>query len=128
MYLSGAANFIILFQMEPEVQAEGCGSSLGLVFPGATYYGDEDPHRDVAQAHSPVPEACPDLHMNMQLPCGRCRSSSLDGTSIGPLPEEGTGPRCFLPRTSFKQMGGGRPSLQNFYFRLKPALPHTPIS
>jgi hypothetical protein len=35
-------------------------------------------------------------------PARRHEPSTLDGTSIRPLPEDATGPRCFLPRTSVK--------------------------
>lgn len=87
------------------------GPSMGMIFPGATNYIDEDPDRDNAEAHVPLPEACPSLDMHMQVPRvqdGTITQSICSGASLRPLPEEHIGPRCFLPRTSFKLSNGGR--------------------
>jgi len=84
---------------------------MEMIFPDATYYIDEDPDRDNAEAHVPLPEACPSLDMHMQVPRvqdGTTTRSICSGTSLRPLPEEHIGPRCFLPRTTFKLSNGGR--------------------
>ena len=76
-----AKNKIVLvvgnYSVKIEDETEGYGSPLGMVFPDATQYVDEDEERDIAEAHCPLPRTISGLRLAFTLRGLQIRTSTV---------------------------------------------------